>query len=66
MQKIKSQAPARKEKKISRTKVILPTPWPRTRIMLTSTKHAIYLAHKCKNVNKCWHFNLYKHGKYTI
>ena len=32
------------------------------------TKYEFYPAHKCnKNANYyCWHFNIYKHGKYNI
>ena len=28
--------------------------------MLKSTEHGIFPAHKCKNANNCWHFNIYK------
>ena len=27
--------------------------------MLNSTEHEIIPAHKCKNANNCWHFNIY-------
>ena len=27
--------------------------------MLNSTEHEIHPAHKCKNANNCWHFNIY-------
>ena len=27
--------------------------------LLTSTEHKIYHAHKCKNANYCWHFNIF-------
>ena len=38
----------------------------KTFFMLNSAEHAIYPAHKCKNANNCWHFNIYKHDKYNI
>ena len=28
--------------------------------MLNSTKHEIFPAHKCKNANNCWQFNIYE------
>ena len=28
-------------------------------VVLCSTEHEIYLAHKCKNANNCWHVNIY-------
>ena len=31
--------------------------------MLNSTEHEIFPAHKCKNANKCWHFNIYEQKK---
>ena len=33
---------------------------------LNSAEHEIYPAHKCQNVNNCWHFNIYEHDKYNI
>ena len=32
-------------------------------LMLNSTDHESFPAHKCKNANKCWHFNMYEWGK---
>ena len=29
------------------------------KIMLDLTEHEIYPAHKCKNANNHWHFNIY-------
>ena len=26
--------------------------------MLNSVEHKIFPAHKCKNANNCWHFNI--------
>ena len=40
--------------------------WPRgykTIFMLNSAEHEIFPAHKCKNANNCWHFNLYGQEK---
>ena len=40
--------------------VALPGPKVIEKIMLNSTWHEIYPAHKCKNANNCcWHFNIY-------
>ena len=33
--------------------------------MLNSIEHEIYHAHKYKNANSCWHFNIYQHDKYN-
>ena len=34
--------------------------------MLNSTEHEIYSAHKCLNVNICWHFNIYQQDTENI
>ena len=31
----------------------------KTFFILNSSEHEIYPAHKCKNANNCWHFNIY-------
>ena len=30
------------------------------KIFLNSAEHEIFPAHKCKNANNCWHFNIYE------
>ena len=35
----------------------------KTIFMLNSIEHEIFPAHKCKNANNCWHFNMYEREK---
>ena len=34
--------------------------------MYNSTEHGIFPAHKCQNINNCWHFNIYQLYKYNV
>ena len=35
----------------------------KTFFMLNSTEHELFTAHKCSNVNNCWHFTIYEREK---
>ena len=38
----------------------------KTFFMLSSAETKIYPAHKCKNANNCWHFNIYEQDKLLV